>query len=125
MITYRLTLKGKVPPKKNLLRRGKKGRMFYDEDVKAAIDALITQVQGQWKREPIKFVEYLQVTFYVNDVRRDGDNCFATVSDSLVKGHALVNDNMAHVPRFGVEAIVDSGEERTEIEITVQQGSLL
>ena len=125
MITYRLTLHGKVPPKKNLLRRGKNGAMFYDSEVKAAINALILQVQAQWHREPIKRVEYLQVTFYVQDVRRDGDNCFATVADSLVKGHALVNDNMAHVPRFGVEAIVDAGEERTVVEITTKQGSLL
>ena len=92
-LDHTLILHGHCPSKKNLWQRGKSGRMFLNNAVKAEINALIRQATAQWPDCPVKHPE-LDVTFYVRDARPDRDNKLTTLFDCLRDAGIIKNDNI-------------------------------
>jgi Holliday junction resolvase RusA-like endonuclease len=90
----RLTLKGPVPCKKNLWKRGPHGQ-YIDKAVKAQIDALIIQAKQQWRRIPLTDPD-MDVEFFVLDRRSDRDNKLGCILDVLQSAGVLKNDNVAN-----------------------------
>lgn len=90
----RLELRGPVPCKKNLWKRGKYGQ-YIDDAVQAQIDALIVQAKLQWRRVPLTNPD-MDVEFFVKDRRSDRDNKLGCILDVLQEAGVLQNDNIAH-----------------------------
>lgn len=89
-----ITLRGPIPSKKSLYRRGKNGGLFLDRAVVKTIDGLIIQAKAAWHRPPIKH-PHLSFELLVTSRRQDRDNILLTLMDVLVKAGVLVNDNIA------------------------------
>ena len=91
-----IQLEGRIPSKKNLLRRGRGGRMFTDTAARTAINSLTIQAVAQWVGLPP--VDHPELTFalMVIDKRSDRDNMVQTLMDVLGDAGVLVQDNIAH-----------------------------
>lgn len=114
-----IIMRGTCPAKKNLWKRGKSGRMYLNDDVRAQIDTLTVQAESQWGREPLEHPD-MEVRFYVATKRRDRDGMFTTVLDCLQAAGVLRNDNLAHNNGKTVlhpAQFVREGKERVEVEI--------
>jgi hypothetical protein len=117
-----ITLRGPIPCKKSLYRRGKSGGLFLDTKVKAAIDALILQAQWRWHSGPLEHPE-ITVTFQVLDRRSDRDGKLATVLDVLQKAGVILNDNIAHCNgRIVIEPAIVGDTEGSIIRISAVGG---
>lgn len=88
-----LILHGHTPSKKNLWKRGKGGRTYIDDEVKAMLDALTTQAKAMWPDPPLKNPE-MEITFYVRDQRPDRDNKLTALLDCLREAGVIKNDNI-------------------------------
>lgn len=94
-----LKIMGKIPSKKNLLRRSKNGGMFRDRAVANQIAALTLQAKVQWQgRAPLDKPQ-IRALFIITDERGDPDNKWTTILDCLVDAGVLINDNFKHAPR--------------------------
>ena len=94
-----LQIHGKIPSKKNLLRRRKNGGMFRVRKVADRIDGITSQIAEAWGgREPMDRPA-LRAVFRIVDHRSDVDNKYTTVQDCLTKAGVLINDNTRHGPK--------------------------
>lgn len=115
-----LILRGELPNKKDRLmpRAGKGKGMMYDREVKALMDALVTQARIQWgpRKTLPKFAEMV-FRMSLKHARRDRDGIYATVLDALVTARVLENDTVKTCNgRHIIEpAMIDEGEERIEV----------
>ena len=91
-----LFLKGHVPGKKNLLRRGRGHHLYRDQGVTAEIDGLILQAREQWGAYPPIRHPMMAITFHVRSRGGDRDNKLTTILDVLQQAGVLRNDNIAH-----------------------------
>lgn len=91
---FRIELRGPVPSKKNLYRRGKNGALFLNREVKDKIEILIMQARQQWKRPPLEHPD-MDVEFYVLDRRSDRDNKLGCLLDVLQEAGVIAKDNIA------------------------------
>ena len=111
----KLTLKGFVPSKKNLLRRSKNGGMYRKADVVCQIDWLTLQAANQWIGKSVEY-PVISMHFVCADYRRDLDNMGTTILDCLQKAGVIVNDNLKHLRHLTLTG--EKGHsERVEIEI--------
>ena len=95
---FRLTLKGHIPAKKNLMnpgvnRRTGKLMFFADEEVKAQIEALVLQAKQQWQRIPAIDPD-VDVELFVTHQGADRDNKLTTILDVLRDAGVIANDNI-------------------------------
>lgn len=114
----KLVLKGHVPAKKNLWKRGRGGRVYLNREAQDQIDYLTLQAQQKWSgKQPLTHPNFT-VQFYARDQRGDRDNKFSTVLDLLQKAGVLVNDNIKQCngTMTLLPAVVDKNE-RTVIDI--------
>ena len=91
---FRIELRGPVPSKKNLYRRGKSVALFLNREVKDKIEVLIMQARKQWKRPPLEHPD-MDVEFYVLDRRSDRDNKLGCLLDVLQEAGVIAKDNIA------------------------------
>lgn len=112
-----IVLRGRIPAKKNLLRRSKDGGMFRDEEVSYQIKYLTQQARLQWKNQSPLVRPSANVLFYVTAQRADLDNMWTTCLDCLVKGGVLKNDNIKNGPRPVTYDWVESNEDGVVIDL--------
>lgn len=114
----KLVLKGHVPAKKNLWKRGRGGRVYLNREAQDQIDYLTLQAQQKWSgKQPLIHPDF-SIQFYVRDQRGDRDNKQSTLMDVLQKAGVLLNDNIKQCNGkiTLLPAVVDKNE-RTVINI--------
>lgn len=114
----KLLLKGVIPAKKNMYRRGRGNSFFLPRCVAENLRSLELQAMIQWRPRPA--VEHPDITmrFVLTSRRKDPNNLQQTILDVLQKAHVIVNDNVAKCNgRLVIEpSIVDPhGDESVEV----------
>ena len=113
----RLTIEGPVPSKKNAYSRSKSGRMFKNKALQAKIDAIVIQIQAQYKGKPLMRPS-ISVHFVCKDQRSDLDNKYTCLQDCLVLAGVLDDDNLNHLRGpITISGSVGKGQELTWVEI--------
>lgn len=99
-----MTLRGPIPSKKNLYRRGARGGMYIPKGVKALLDSLQIQAQAQWGgRAPLTKPD-IRVELSLTSLRSDPDNKLTALLDVLRNAGVIVNDNAKRIGTVSVSA---------------------
>lgn len=96
-IAFWIPVPGGVPSKKNLLRRSKNGRLYYDKAIKSVIDVMEMEARLKWGGRPPLTDVRIRFHFGISSRRRDLDNCEVTTFDCLVRAGVLRNDSAKHI----------------------------
>lgn len=95
-LTRSILVYGKIPSKKNLLRRSRTGGMYRENTVALEIDSITIQMINQWGDLPALEHPDITVTQRVRRANSDRDNQLTTLLDCLQDAGVLVNDNIKH-----------------------------
>ena len=117
----KLTVKGRVPSKKNSLRRIKRGNRIFtvaSEQHKDWEEAKLWELKFQ-KIDKVENIKSIEIVFYAPDKRKaDSTNKAESIMDLLVKAKVIEDDNWFVVPdlrlKFGG---IDRISPRAEIKI--------
>lgn len=110
------TIIGKIPAKKNTLRRGKGGN-FYNS-ARRDMDPLVLQIKAQMGRmsaSTIKSDCRLSCCVYDDD-RSDLNNAVTTICDLLEEAGAVKNDRL--IKQIEAQKVIDGKNPRVELQLT-------
>ena len=123
-MTWRYTLEGEVPSKKNsrvLVFRGSRPRSIVSGSYRIwNTDALASLIAKRLPKTPLSGVEVHICMYFSTNRRKDLSNAAEGVMDTLVEAGILSDDCWQVVPKLTIEAGgVDKKNPRSEIEIRV------
>ena len=90
----RLELKGHIPSKASLYRRGKNG-LYLERRAALNIESLHFQLNAMWNRPALNHPE-VTLEFHLRNERQDRDGALKTTLDLLQVAGVIRNDNIRH-----------------------------
>lgn len=121
-MTFKLTLHGEPPSKKNSRINTRSGRSFPSKKFSQWHAGAVSEIRRQWEGAPLAGTLNIALVFLHKDKkRRDSDNQVSSILDTLVDAGVLQDDSWRIVRWISVTNITDP-ERKGRCEITIMEG---
>lgn len=121
-MTFKITLRGETPSKKNSRVNTRSGRSFPSKNYSQWHAGAVSEIKRQWEGGPLAEPLGVVLVFLHKDKRRrDSDNQASSVLDTLVDAGVLQDDSWRIVRWISVANIADP-ERKGRCEITILEG---